>query len=121
MINGQGPDKGLYFAERITVVDKGLLENIEQYSNEEIAFKVIEPYVGASSPAGKLMQIVKETISFPMPLVKIDDTISTLELFHGPTLAFKDIGATSISLSLGSFLGNGQAAPSRQAATVLAA
>src|SRR6185436_14129216 len=79
-INGQAPDKGLYFPERIPVVDKDIIQHIEKYADEEIAFKVIEPYVGESIPADKLMQIVKETISFPLPLVKINDRISTQEL-----------------------------------------
>jgi threonine synthase len=103
-INGQAPDRGLYFPERIPVVDKDIIANIEKYSDEEIAFKVIEPYVGGSVPADKLMQIVKETINFPIPLVKISDSIATLELFHGPTLAFKDIGARFMSRCLGHFV-----------------
>ena len=103
-INGQAPDKGLYFPERIPVVDKEVITNIEEYSNEEIGFKIIEPYVGGCIPAEKLMQIVKETINFPLPLVKINERIATLELFHGPTLAFKDIGARFMSRCLGHFV-----------------
>ncbi|HEY6506112.1 MAG TPA: threonine synthase [Chitinophagaceae bacterium] len=103
-INGQAPDKGLYFPEKIPLVDKALIENIENYSNEEIAFNVIHPYIGGSIPDDKLMQIVKETINFPIPLVKISDNISTLELFHGPTLAFKDVGARFMSRCLGHFV-----------------
>src|SRR6185503_2609943 len=92
-INGQAPDKGLYFPERIPVLDQLLIRNIESLSDEEIAFRVIDPYVDKTIPEEKLRQIVEETISFPIPLIQINDAMYCLELFHGPTLAFKDIGA----------------------------
>lgn len=103
-IQGQAPDKGLYFPETIPQVDKDLLDNINTISDEEIAFRVIKPYVGNSIPGEKLFSIVKETLSFPVPLVKVTDSISSLELFHGPTLAFKDVGARFMSRCLGYFL-----------------
>jgi threonine synthase len=108
-INGQAPDKGLYFPETIPVIHKNLMSNIENYSNEEIAFKVIQPYVVDSIPAEKLKQIVGETINFPIPLIKINEAIWSLELFHGPTLAFKDVGARFMSRCLGYFVNSGQA------------
>ncbi|MBL7743588.1 MAG: threonine synthase [Chitinophagaceae bacterium] len=104
-ISGQAPDKGLYFPEQVPVIEKDLINNIEKYSNAEIAFRVIQPYISGLIPDDKLMQIVKETISFPIPLVQITDNISTLELFHGPTLAFKDVGARFMSRCLGYFVG----------------
>ena len=103
-IKGQAPDKGLYFPEAIPTVEKNLIENIGSISNEEIAFKVIKPYVGTTIPDEKLFQIVSETVNFPIPLVKVNDRISSLELFHGPTLAFKDIGARFMSRCLGYFV-----------------
>ncbi len=103
-IKGQAPDKGLYFPETIPQVDKDLINDIEKYSNEKIAFKVIRPYVGGTIPDDKLFQIVNETINFPIPLVQVNETISSLELFHGPTLAFKDVGARFMSRCLGYFL-----------------
>ena len=103
-IKGQAPDKGLYFPERIPTVEKDLLKDIENISNEEIAFKVIKPYIGNEIPDEKLFQIVSETVNFPIPLVKVNDTIFSLELFHGPTLAFKDVGARFMSRCLGYFL-----------------
>ena len=103
-IQGQAPDKGLYFPEQIPQVDKNLISEIENISNEEIAFRVIKPYVGDTIPEEKLFQIVKETVNFPIPLVKVNDNIFSLELFHGPTLAFKDIGARFMSRCLGYFL-----------------
>ncbi|MEI9908463.1 MAG: hypothetical protein WDO71_01595 [Bacteroidota bacterium] len=105
-INGQAPDKGLYFPGTIPVIDHDVIANIEQYSNEEIAFRIIAPYVGESMDDDKLMQIVKETISFPIPLVQVTESVFSLELFHGPTLAFKDIGARFMSRCLGHFVKN---------------
>lgn len=103
-IKGQAPDKGLYFPETIHLLDKELIRNIDKYSNEEIAYKVISPYVDNEIPEEKLRQIVSETVNFPIPLVKVTDSISSLELFHGPTLAFKDIGARFMSRCLGYFV-----------------
>ena len=103
-IKGQAPDKGLYFPEALPQPDAELIRNIEKYSNEEIAFRVIRPYIGKEIPEEKLFQIVKETVNFPIPLVSVNETISSLELFHGPTLAFKDIGARFMSRCLGHFL-----------------
>ena len=103
-IKGQAPDKGLYFPTQIPVLPKDFIENIEQYSREEIAFRVIQPYTGDSLPDSELKRIVSETINFDFPLVKVTDTISALELFHGPTLAFKDVGARFMSRCLGYFV-----------------
>ncbi len=103
-INGQAPDKGLYFPERIPEVSKELIDNINQYSNEEIAFQVMQPYVGDTIPEAELRSIVSETINFDIPLVKVTDRIASLELYHGPTLAFKDIGARFMSRCLGYFV-----------------
>jgi threonine synthase len=103
-INGQAPDKGLYFPERIPTISKELIENITQYSNEEIAYQVMKPYVGDTIPELELRRIIEETINFDIPLVKVTDTIYSLELYHGPTLAFKDIGARFMSRCLGYFV-----------------
>lgn len=103
-INGQAPDKGLYFPENIPAVDQELIKNIDKYSNEEIAFRIIRPYAASSIADDKLMQIVKETVNFPIPLARLNDSIFSLELFHGPTLAFKDIGARFMSRCLGHFV-----------------
>ena len=102
-ILGQAPDKGLYFPETIPQVNKKLIDNIDQYSNEEIAFEIIAPYIGDAIPKDVLEKIVSETVNFEMPLVKIREDIFSLELFHGPTLAFKDIGARFMSRCLGYF------------------
>lgn len=102
-VKGQAPDKGLYFPENIPQLPKGFVENLKQYSKEEIGVTVMQPYVGDSLPPNELQTIVAETINFEFPLVKINDSIYSLELFHGPTLAFKDVGARFMSRCLGYF------------------
>jgi threonine synthase len=103
-IKGQAPDKGLYFPEQIPMLPKEFIENITNYSDEEIAYQVIKPYVGDTIPDAELRRIVGETINFDIPLVKVTDAIFSLELYHGPTLAFKDIGARFMSRCLGYFV-----------------
>lgn len=103
-INGQAPDKGLYFPEYIPQHSREFISNIENYSNEVIAYEVIRPYVGDTIPEDVLKKIVEETINFDIPLVSINEDISSLELFHGPTLAFKDVGARFMSRCLGYFV-----------------
>jgi len=105
-IRGQAPDKGLYFPETIPQVDKGLIDDIEKVSNEEIAFRVIKPYIAGEINDDDLFKIISETLNFPIPLVKVNENIFSLELFHGPTLAFKDVGARFMSRCLGHFLKN---------------
>ncbi len=107
-IRGQAPDKGLYFPEKINPVDPSLIAGIENFSNEEIAYRVIRPYVGDEIPEDELFRIVSETVNFPFPLVKVNENIFSLELFHGPTLAFKDVGARFMSRCLGYFVESGQ-------------
>ena len=103
-IQGQAPDKGLYFPEKIPQVDEDLVKRIQKFSNEEIAFRVIRPYIGKEIPDEKLFDIVKETVNFPIPLVSLRENVFSLELFHGPTLAFKDVGARFMSRCLGYFI-----------------
>ena len=120
-IKGQAPDKGLYFPEVIPQVDKELINKIESTSNEEIAFRVIKPYVGNTIDDESLIQIVSETVNFPIPLVEVNDKISSLELFHGPTLAFKDVGARFMSRCLGHFLSQNTENSIKRNVTVLVA
>jgi threonine synthase len=102
-LRGQAPDKGLYFPESIPTLPADFIKNIKQYSKEEIGFTVMKPYVGDSIPDDVLQEIVNQTINFDFPLVKVNDNIASLELFHGPTLAFKDVGARFMSRCLGYF------------------
>lgn len=103
VIKGLAPDKGLYFPESITPLPKSFFDNIENLSHSEIAFEAIKQFVLPEIPEKELKQIVKETLSFDFPVVTITDTISTLELFHGPTMAFKDVGARFMARCLGYF------------------
>ncbi|MEO9004509.1 MAG: threonine synthase [Ginsengibacter sp.] len=105
-IRGLAPDKGLYFPESLPYIDKEFFIQINSFSDEEIAFKVIQPYVGDVIPEAELRRIVHETINFDIPLKKINESIYSLELFHGPTLAFKDVGARFMSRCLGYFVKN---------------
>jgi len=93
VVNGIAPDRGLYFPESINPISKEIIENITEYSNEEIAYAAIKQFVGDEISEEKLKEIIKETIDFDFPVVKVNENISTLELFHGPTMAFKDVGA----------------------------
>src|SRR3954451_1162897 len=102
-IKGQAPDKGLYFPEYIPALPKGLIENIKNFSKEELGLIIMKPYVGETIPETVLKDIIEETINFDFPLVKVNDNIYVLELFHGPTLAFKDVGARFMSRCLGYF------------------
>ncbi|MFN4313514.1 MAG: threonine synthase [Chitinophagaceae bacterium] len=103
-INGQAPDTGLYFPEYIPQVPEALIRNIKTYSREELAFRVMQPYVGNSMPEPVLKQILAETLNFPIPLIHLGHNCWCLELFHGPTLAFKDVGARFMSRCLSYFL-----------------
>src|SRR5450432_2111181 len=105
-VRGQAPDKGLYFPEAIPSLNKIFIASIDQYSKEEIAFTIIEPYIGNVIPSDDLLKIVTETINFEFPLVKLEEHIFSLELFHGPTLAFKDVGARFMSRCLAYFVKN---------------
>ena len=93
VIRGIAPDKGLYFPEHITPLPDSFFENIDALSYEAIAFEAIKQFVSPDIPEDILKTIIAETLSFDFPIVKINEKISTLELFHGPTMAFKDVGA----------------------------
>ena len=98
--NGIAPDRGLYFPEKITPISEDFINNISDYSNEEIAYEVIKQFIGDEIPATILKEIIKKTISFDFPVVNLDENIGSLELFHGPTMAFKDVGARFMSQCL---------------------
>ncbi|MCH4553305.1 threonine synthase [Aestuariibaculum lutulentum] len=103
VIKGLAPDKGLYFPESITPLPQSFFDNIDNLSYSEIAFEAIKQFVSPEIPEDILKTIVEETLSFDFPIVKLNDNISTLELFHGPTMAFKDVGARFMARCLGYF------------------
>ncbi len=102
-IKGQAPDKGLYFPSEIPKLNKSFVTNIKSYSKQQIGFEVMKPFVGESIPGDVLQNIINETINFDFPLVKVHEGVYALELFHGPTLAFKDVGARFMSRCLSYF------------------
>jgi threonine synthase len=99
-LNGQPGDKGLYFPETIPQLPTDFWRDFETKSQSQIAFEVIKPFVGKAIDDETLFQICSETVNFDFPLVKITENISTLELFHGATFAFKDVGARFMSRCL---------------------
>jgi threonine synthase len=98
---GLAPDRGLYFPETIPQLPQSFFDGIEKMSIPEMAYRVIKPYVGNQILKEKLMEIVSETLDFDFPIIAITDNIAALELFQGPTLAFKDVGARFMARSLG--------------------
>lgn len=93
VIKGIAPDRGLYFPEEIRPLPNSFFEQIESLSNHEIAFQAIHQFVSADIPDIVLKEILKNILDFDFPLVEIEEDLATLELFHGPTMAFKDVGA----------------------------
>ena len=101
VIRGLAEDKGLYFPKTIEKLPKAFIENLHQYSEKDIAFTVIKQFIGDEIPDATLKQIISETLSFDFPLIDIEENIKCLELFHGPTMAFKDVGARFMARCLG--------------------
>jgi threonine synthase len=93
VISGLAPDKGLYFPQEIPRLEKNFKDRMEEYDPLHIAFQAIHPFIGNEIPKKELENILAKTLTFPFPLKPIYDNVYALELFHGPTLAFKDIGA----------------------------
>ena len=103
VINGLAPDNGLYMPERIPTFSPDFFLSLPEKPFTEIAFDVAHEFLGDDIPHEKLKSIVEHTISFDAPLVEVEKNIFSLELFHGPTLAFKDFGARFMSQVLGYF------------------
>lgn len=103
VVRGLAPDKGLYFPENILPLAKDFFENIENLTNAEIAFEAIKQFTGEEIPENELKKIIAETLSFDFPLVEVEKDVYALELFHGPTMAFKDVGARFMSRCLAFF------------------
>ena len=104
VVKGLAADKGLFMPERINALPASFYENMSQMTLQEVSFAVAQAFFGEDIPADKLQQIVYDTMSFDIPLVKVSDNIYSLELFHGPTLAFKDVGARFMARMLGYFV-----------------
>lgn len=100
IVKGLAEDRGLYMPEVIRLLPKSFFENIENYSFHEIAFQVASAFFGDDIESEALSQIVKQTLCFDCPIVEVENNIFSLELFHGPTLAFKDVGARFMARAL---------------------
>ncbi|MGC1473974.1 MAG: threonine synthase [Psychroserpens sp.] len=103
VIKGLAPDRGLYFPKSITALPKSFFETIDNKTYPEIAFEAIKQFVSPEIPEPILKKIIEDTLSFNFPIVKLNEQISTLELFHGPTMAFKDVGARFMARCLAYF------------------
>jgi threonine synthase len=104
VVKGLASDKGLYMPERIKPLPQAFYDHIEDLSFQEIAYNVADAFFGEDVPSETLKQIVYDTLSFDVPVVKVKENIYSLELFHGPTLAFKDVGARFMARLLGYFI-----------------
>lgn len=104
VVKGLASDKGLYMPYEIKPLPKSFFDEIENLSFQEIAYRVAEAFFGEDVPAETLKYIVYDTLNFDVPAVKVKDNIYSLELFHGPTLAFKDVGGRFMARLLGYFI-----------------
>ncbi len=104
VVKGLAPDKGLYMPENINKLPKTFFDNIQDMSFQEIAFEVAKAFFGDDVETNALKDIVYDTLSFDVPAIKVENNIYSLELFHGPTLAFKDVGARFMARLLQYFI-----------------
>lgn len=107
VVKGLAEDKGLYMPENIKPLPQSFFDNCDKMSFQEIAYQVADCFFGEDVDAESLKNIVYDTLQFDCPVVKVTDNIYTLELFHGPTLAFKDVGARFMARLLQYFLKKG--------------
>jgi len=108
VFNSMPQDKGLYMPVEIPTLDADFIQNIEQYSLPEIAYKIASTLLKDEIPAEDLKVLIEDAINFDAPAVKLDDQTFVLELFHGPSLAFKDFGARFMSRVMAYFLKDGE-------------
>jgi threonine synthase len=101
---GLAADNGLFMPERIDAFHKSFFERIHKMSFQDISFEVAKKFFQEDIPEEKLKEIVYDAINFDCPVVKVTDSIYSLELFHGPTLAFKDVGGRFMARLLAYFL-----------------
>lgn len=103
VVTGLASDRGLYMPEKLKTLPKEFFDNIQNLTFQEIAFEVAKAFFGEDVPAEDLKKIVYDTLAFETPVEKVEDNIYSLELFHGPTLAFKDVGGRFMARLLGYF------------------
>ncbi|MCD8281994.1 MAG: threonine synthase, partial [Prevotella sp.] len=105
VVRGLAPDKGLYMPERINTLPQEFFDDLPDLSFADIAYNVAEAFFGGDIPGDALFDIVADALNFDTPVTEVGGNIFTLELFHGPTLAFKDVGARFMARMLRYFLG----------------
>ena len=120
VVKGLAEDKGLYMPENIKPLPKEFFDNIDKLSFQEIAYTVADAFFGEDVEADALKKIVYDTLAFDCPVVPVDGNIYTLELFHGPTLAFKDVGARFMARLLQYFIKKEQATKDGQVNVLVA-
>ncbi|WP_282041300.1 threonine synthase [Winogradskyella flava] len=103
VVKGLAPDKGLYFPKEIHKLPTSFFETIDTLDHVTIAYEAIKQFVGDEIPGKDLKAILKDVLSFDFPIVSVEENISALELYHGPTMAFKDVGARFMARCLGYF------------------
>ena len=108
VVKGLAEDRGLYMPEEIYKLPKAFIDDMPKMAFRDIAYNVAQNFFGDDVDGDALQDIVYDTLSFDCPVVKVTDNIYALELFHGPTLAFKDVGARFMARLLGYFLRKGQ-------------
>ena len=101
--SGLAPDRGLYYPQQINALTESFWDNFLSMNHHEIALAAIEQFVGDEIPKKELQKIVEDTLTFPFPVVELNQNLATLELFHGPTMAFKDVGGRFMARCLGYF------------------
>jgi threonine synthase len=106
VLKGLAKDGGLFMPESIAVLPPSMIQEIEKYSFQEIGYEVSKNFIGGEIPDQKLLTIIESAIDFPAPLIELSDQLFVLELFHGPTLAFKDFGARFMAKTMGYFAGD---------------
>ena len=106
VLKGLASDKGLYMPETIPTLPKSFWNNIPGKTMGEIGFEMLKPYFCPDIPEDTFRKMVDDAFNFPVPVVKITDNICTAELFHGPTLAFKDVGARFLARVMSYFASN---------------
>ena len=104
VVKGLAADKGLFMPTTIKSLPQEFYDSIDRLSFQEIAYRVADAFFGEDVAADTLKQIVYDTLNFDVPLVKVTERIYALELFHGPTLAFKDVGGRFMARLLGYFI-----------------
>lgn len=104
LLNGLAPDGGLYVPENIPELDTSFINNLENFSFREIGFEIAKKFIADEIPNEDLKKLIDESINFPAPIKEIESHSYILELFHGPTLAFKDFGARFMSAAFSYFM-----------------